>query len=62
MQCLEAIRDLDEDLPNLLFLEERILLLVLAYFFEQVPIVRLFHDDAQRIVGNECFFVHDYSW
>lgn len=62
MECFESIRDLDEYLPDFLLFEERILLLVLAYFFEEIPVVCLLHYNTQGIICYECFFVHHYGW
>ena len=43
MQCFEASDNLNENIPNLLFLDVRFSLLVAANLLEDITIVSIFH-------------------
>ena len=46
MQSFETPDYLDEDIPNLLFLDISFSFLIVTYFLEDITIVRIFHYQA----------------
>lgn len=46
MKCFEADDGLNENTPNLIFLKELFLLLVVDYLLVEVTVVGKLHDDA----------------
>lgn len=47
VEGLEATDDLNENVPDLLFLDVGLSLLVTTYFLEHVAIVRILHHQAE---------------
>jgi len=64
VQTLESGDDLDDDLPNVLLLVILLVVLVLADALEDIAIVSVLHDDAERVAAfvEECLFVCSDEW
>lgn len=51
VEATEAAYHLDEHLPNILFFEEGITLLVIAYLLEQIAEICVLHDYTTQILS-----------
>ena len=59
VELLEALGDLNEDIPNVIFLDQLTLFLLLDNSLVEVAIVIVVHDDAQLllVLFHKGFFV-----
>ena len=56
MQGFQALDHLDENAPDVLLSQIRLILLVPSDLLEQVPIVRVFHNDAINRMSKSVTF------
>ena len=54
MQSFQTINHLDDQLPNFIFLKVLFVLLVLLNLLEQIAVISVLHDNAQKGTGWNC--------
>jgi hypothetical protein len=58
MHRLETSHYLNENAPNFLLSEGSLVLLMLGYLLEKIPIVRVFHHNTKKV--DKYIFLHPY--